>query len=118
MVATVRSGFRATDATDAALPPAPSPPALHVRVTAGLAVVAGFGLVGLALAVVGWFMPALVVPLGAVGAVLLFRAAQPQRVASAPRTIDRVCAVGAVAVAAGQMIVNLTRAAQHLLIDR
>jgi hypothetical protein len=91
---------------------------MNVGVVAVLSIVAGFGLVGLALAVAGGFLPVLVVPLGAIGACLLFRAAQPMRVASAPRGTDLACAIGAVAVALAGLIDNLSHSAQHLLIDR
>ena len=50
-----------------------------VALNSALALIAGFGLVGLALAVVGAFIPALVVPLGGVAAALLFRGGEAER---------------------------------------
>ncbi|HEY5014638.1 MAG TPA: hypothetical protein VIK61_18275 [Acidimicrobiia bacterium] len=96
-----------------------------IVLTAALAVVSGFGLVGLVLAVVGAFVPVLVVPLGALAALLLFRAAGggPANAAGSPSSAppaqtDQWTASGAVALAVGFAVTSTHFAAQHVLIDR
>ena len=101
------------------MPPAsPVPRWMRVGLCVALAVVAGFGLVGLVLADVGLFIPVLVVPLGAVASIALLRCAQPRLLEQPARRVDSVPAVGAVFVALGSLCVNLGHSAQHLLLDR
>jgi hypothetical protein len=83
-----------------------------------LSVVVGFGLSGLALADAGWFLPIVTVPLGLAASAALFRLAQPHLLERPVRRVDALPAFGAVAVALGSLAVNLSHAAQHLLIDR
>ena len=99
-----------------------------IVLTAALAVVAGFGLVGLALAVVGVFVPALAVTAGAGAALVLFRVAggaTPRAAGGAASpssgpstTTARLTASGAVALAVGFAMASTHFAAQHVLIDR
>jgi hypothetical protein len=97
---------------------APTVPSwLALPLAACLAAAAGFGLVGLALAVASLFYPVLVVPLGAAASVVLFRAAGlPSRVPT--KLADRTAAIGATLIACASTIVNAALAGQHLLIDR
>lgn len=90
---------------------------MGLGICAVLSIVVGFGLVGLALADAGLFLPILVAPAGAAAAVALFRCAQP-RLAERARRVDSLPAVGAMVAAVGSLVVNLHHAAQHLLIDR
>jgi hypothetical protein len=83
-----------------------------------LSVVAGFGLAGLVFAVVGWFLPVLVVPIGAAASFALFRCAQWRALEVPPGRVDALPAYGALVVALTSLIVNLTHSAQHLLLDR
>jgi len=91
---------------------------MSTAVIALLAALAGFGLVGLLLAVAALFVPVLVAPLGLAATIWLFRAAQGRRIVCAPRRGDSLCAFGAVVLALGAMIDNLAHIAQHLLLDR
>jgi hypothetical protein len=91
---------------------------MGVGLCAVLSIVVGFGLTGLVFAVVGWFLPILVVPIGAAAAVALFRCAPTRALEAPPRGVDALPAYGAVVVAVGSLIVNLTHSAQHLLLDR
>ena len=101
------------------MPPAsPVPRWMGIGLCGVLAIVAGFGLSGLALAVLGLFVPVLAVPLGAAASVALFRCAQPRVLELSPARADAFPALGALAVALGSLCVNLTHSAQHLLIDR
>jgi len=101
------------------LPPgSPVPRWMTVGLCVALAVVVGFGLAGLALAVLGLFLPILVLPLGACVCLALVRCAQPLRSERASKPADARPALGAVAVALASLWVNLSHAAQHLLIDR
>jgi hypothetical protein len=89
---------------------------LALPLAACLALIAGFGLVGLALAIAGVFFPLVVVPLGALASLALLRAAGVR-----PGAVSRsetVCAAGAALVAAGSIVVNAAHAGQHVLIDR
>jgi hypothetical protein len=105
----------------------PAPRWLDTGLAGLLAVISGFGLVGLALAVAGLFFPLLVVPLGGVAAVALFRttscgrgrAPAPTSGASLPRSSTATpAALGAVALSVGSGVFNASHAAQHVLIDR
>jgi hypothetical protein len=103
----------------------PAPRWLDTGLAAVLALIAGFGLVGLALAVAGLFLPVLVAPIGAVVSIMLFRAAVHSRVARPahdappPRSTHMAtAAAGAVALAIGSAVFNVSHDAQHVLIDR
>jgi hypothetical protein len=91
---------------------------MGVGLCAALSVVVGFGLSGLALADAGFFVPLLEVPFGLVVSIALFRCAQPHLLERSTRRVDALPAFGAVVVALGSLAVNLSHAAQHLLIDR
>jgi hypothetical protein len=113
-----RDGAAPEPASDTAIPRW-----LAIVLVAGLAIVAAFGLVGLALAIVGAFVPLLVVPLGGVGAVLLVRAAGVTRSVATPESgpppsAEQWAAVGAVALAVAFAVVSVRFAGQHVLIDR
>jgi hypothetical protein len=89
-----------------------------VGLTAALALVAGFGLVGLALAVVGAFIPGLVVPLGAAASALLFRGGRSGASEGSTTTACQLTAAGAVALAVGSGATSIRHAGEHVLIDR
>jgi hypothetical protein len=104
----------------------PAPRWLETGLAAVLALLAGFGLVGLALAVAGLFLPVLVVPWGAVISAVLFRTAVHGRAdvtahEAQPRRSTRTAtpaAAGALALAIGSAVFNVSHDAQHVLIDR
>jgi hypothetical protein len=114
--------------------PRPDLAAIPVWLETGLgalhALIVGFGLAGLALAVAGLFYPLLVVPAGLALSWLFgrmaFRRREPED-AHAARTVSRTAAsraaatpaaVGALALTVGSAVVNVSHAAQHVLIDR
>jgi hypothetical protein len=90
----------------------------HFALNAALAVVAGFGLVGLALAVVGVFVPVLVVPLGGALAALFLRMERSGIRRDSTTTASQLTSAGAVLLAAGFAITSIRHAGQHVLIDR
>ena len=83
-----------------------------------LASVAGFGLVGLALADVGAFVRFLVVPLGAAAAVVLARWGRSGVGAVSTTRASRSTSAGAAVVAVGFAAVSIRHVGQHVLIDR
>jgi hypothetical protein len=118
-----RAAPRAAPATDAAGRPvtrydASEPAWLRSVAFVGAAAVAGFGLVGLALAVAGWYRPLAAFPLGALATLGLIALARP---ALAPSRCSRA---GHVLAAVGLALVVATSAwhagnvSEHVLIDR
>ncbi|MDQ1468340.1 MAG: hypothetical protein QOH10_2755, partial [Actinomycetota bacterium] len=84
----------------------PIPRWMSLGICAALSGVAGFGLAGLAIADAGLFLPVLVGPLGAAATVALFRCARPRLLEPVRRRVDSLPAFGALAVAAGSLVVN------------
>jgi hypothetical protein len=83
-----------------------------------LALLVGFGLVGLVCAVLGIFVPELVVPVGAVAAVVVLvgvGSGTPSRPSTAN---DQLTAAGAALTAVAFAAISARHAAQHVLIDR
>ena len=83
-----------------------------------LSAVVGFGTVGLVLAIIGIFVPALTLPLGALATFGLVVAVAPWRFTSDTRPQVQWPAIGAVVVAAGATALAMRHHAQHVLLDR
>jgi hypothetical protein len=104
-------GSSSTDASDL-------PRWFAVVLNSALALVAGFGLVGLGLAVVGAFLPVLVVPLGGVAAVVFARWGRSGVTSASTTPAGQLTSVGAAALAVGFAATSIVHAGQHVLIDR
>jgi hypothetical protein len=98
--------------------PAQLPRWFAVGLTAVLAIVVGFGLVGLVLADLGAFIPAVVVPLGIAAAVPMFRWGRSGAPTGSTTPVGRLTATGATAVAVGSALTSLRYAGEHVLVDR
>ena len=89
-----------------------------VGLNSALAIVAGFGLVGLAGAVFGVFVPALVVPLGGVASLVLARWGRSGTGSGSHAPVAHMPSVGAAALALAFAATSIFHEAQHVLIDR
>lgn len=87
---------------------------LHVA----LASIVGFGLVGLALADLGEFVPLLVIPLGAAAAVAFARWGRSGVGPVSTTRASRFATAGAAVVAVAFAALSIRHAGQHVLIDR
>ncbi len=120
MPATDQDGLLAPAGGAVVSMPAPVPVWFGTITAAALALVCGFGLVGLALAVLGVFFAVLVWPLGALASVALFRCVNLR--SPVPRggagTTATASAIAALIVAVGSAVVGVAHAGQHVLIDR
>jgi hypothetical protein len=97
---------------------------VRVIAVAGALALASFGAVGLLLADIGIYRPLLVLPIGLVAFVFLFRTARPlldgdgAPAVGDPPTSSRTCGILAVALSAITAWWNATNSAQHVQINR